>query len=164
MPPGKPILSCIARDCWRVSQDSSMVTPRQKHSSLSCTEALLLVLGVWILTGAVTSLHLEVGGPGHSSNHFTILCWFLTYVNMNQSATDTREPPDPEPPSTSLRRLSLWVVPEHRLWVPCFKHWTLALAICFAYGNVHVKCYSRLSLYLTATFYPIKATFTFVYT
>ena len=60
-----------------------MLTPRQEHSSLSCTEAPLLVLGVWILTGAVTSLRLEVGGPGHNSNHFTILCWFLPYVNMN---------------------------------------------------------------------------------
>ena len=28
--------------------------------------------------------------------------------------------------------LSLWVVPEHQLWVP-------ASCICFTYGNVHVS-------------------------
>jgi len=28
------------------------------------------------------------------------------------------------PPSTSLPTLSLWVVPEHWLWVPCFMHQT----------------------------------------
>ena len=65
-----------------VPQDSSVVTPRREHS-LSSTEATLLVSGVWILTGAMSSLHLEVGGPGYNSNHFTILCWSLPHVNMN---------------------------------------------------------------------------------
>ena len=28
------------------------------------------------------------------------------------------------PPLTSLPTLSVWVVPEHRLWEPCFMHGT----------------------------------------
>ena len=33
--------------------------------------------------------------------------------------------PHPEPPlPTSLPTLSLWVFPEHQLWVPCFMHQT----------------------------------------
>ena len=46
--------------------------------------------------------------------------------------------PHSETPPTSFSTPSLWVVPEHLLWVPCFKlH--LALVICFTYGNVHVS-------------------------
>ena len=33
-------------------------------------------------------------------------------------------PPYPEPPPTFLLTPSLWVVPEHQLWVPCFMHRT----------------------------------------
>ena len=43
----------------------------------------------------------------------TILWWVLPHINMNQN-----------PLTTSLLTLSLWVVPEHRLWVPCFMHGT----------------------------------------
>ena len=145
-----------------VSQDSSMVTPRQEHSSLSCTEAPLLALGVWILTGAMTSLHLEVGGPGHNSIHFTILCWFLPYVNMNWPRVHMyplilNPPPPPSAGYPSgLSQSTGFGCPASST--------ELTLAIYFAYGNIHVKCYSRLSLYLTATFYPIKATFKIVYT
>ena len=32
--------------------------------------------------------------------------------------------PYPEPLPTSLPIPSLWVVPDHWLWVPCFMHWT----------------------------------------
>ena len=32
--------------------------------------------------------------------------------------------PHPEPPPISLPTPSLWVVPEHRLWVPCLRHQT----------------------------------------
>ena len=32
-------------------------------------------------------------------------------------------PPILNPPLTSLPTLSLWVVPEHWLWVPCFMYW-----------------------------------------
>ena len=32
--------------------------------------------------------------------------------------------PHPEPPPTSFPTPSLWVVPEHWLWVPCFVHWS----------------------------------------
>ena len=45
-------------------------------------------------------------------------------------------PPHPETPPTSLPIPSLWLVPEHWLWVPCFMHGT---CICFTYGNVHVS-------------------------
>ena len=43
----------------------------------------------------------------------TILWWVLPHIYMNQN-----------PLTTSLPTLSLWVVPEHRLWVPCFMHGT----------------------------------------
>ena len=33
------------------------------------------------------------------------------------------------PPSTSLPTPSLWVVPEHGLWVPCFMRWSSVLHV-----------------------------------
>ena len=58
------------------------------------------------------------------ANYFTILWWVLPYIDMNQpwvhvsptSWTPSCLPSHPIP--------SLWVVPEHQLWVPCFMHWT----------------------------------------
>ena len=46
---------------------------------------------------------------------------FLPYINMNQPQVYIC-PPILNP--TSLLTLSLWVVPEHWLWVPCFMHQT----------------------------------------
>ena len=52
------------------------------------------------------------------ANCFTILWWFLQYINMNQPRVHMCLPilnlPSYLPP--------LWVVPENWLWVPCFMH------------------------------------------
>ena len=48
---------------------------------------------------------------------------WVTELNMNWPWVYMC-PPHPEPPPTSLPTLSLWVVPEHWLWVPCFMHRT----------------------------------------
>ena len=57
-------------------------------------------------------------------------------------------PPHPECPSTSLLTLSLWVVPEHWLWMPCFMHQT-----CTDHSILHIviymfQCYSLKSSHL----------------
>ena len=54
--------------------------------------------------------------------NFTMLWWFLPHFDMNQLQMHVS--PHPEPPSYLLPHPSLWVVPEHRLWVPCFMHRT----------------------------------------
>ena len=59
------------------------------------------------------------------ANYFTILWWFLPYIDMNQPWVYMC--PHPELPSHFLPIPSLWVLPVHWLWVPCF-----------TYGNIHV--------------------------
>ena len=58
---------------------------------------------------------------------------FLPYINMNQLRVHVC-PPILKHPPTSLPITSLWVVPEHRLWVHCFTHW-IALVIYFTYSS-----------------------------
>ena len=45
--------------------------------------------------------------------------------------------PHPDAPTRSFSILSLWVVPEHWVWVLCFMH-QIALVISFTYDNVYV--------------------------
>ena len=59
--------------------------------------------------------------------------------HQNKSATDIHTLPILNPSPSSLPTPSLWVVPEHQLWVPCFMHPTWHWSICFAYGNIHVS-------------------------
>ena len=51
----------------------------------------------------------------------TILWWFLSYIDMNQPWV-YMYPTILNPLPNSLLTPSLWVVPEHQLWVPCFMH------------------------------------------
>ena len=60
------------------------------------------------------------------------------------------------PPATSLPTPSLWVVPEHQLWVPCFKHRTCTghlsadgwiRKLWYLYGMVLIWCYGILLSY-----------------
>ena len=53
---------------------------------------------------------------------YNIVVVFVIY--QHKSATGVDVSPHPEPPLTSLLTPSLWVVPEHWLWVPCLIHWT----------------------------------------
>ena len=52
-------------------------------------------------------------------NFFTILWCFFPYINMDHPWVHICLPPF-WPPPTTLPTPSLWVVPEHQLWVPCF--------------------------------------------
>jgi len=56
-------------------------------------------------------------------NYFIVWCWFLPYIHMNQPWVYMC-PSILKSPTTSLPTPSLWVVPEHQLWVPCFMYWT----------------------------------------
>ena len=56
--------------------------------------------------------------------YFTILWCFLPYIKMNQPRV-YMFPPHLEP--SSLPTPTLWVVPEHQLWVPCFMHLILTI-------------------------------------
>ena len=59
-------------------------------------------------------------------------------VAIHQHESATGVPPHPEHPSNPFPTPSLWVAPEHWLWVPCFMHQTCTV-IYSTYGNVHVS-------------------------
>ena len=63
--------------------------------------------------------------------HCVGFCHTLTWINHGCTCFS------PVPP-TFLPIPSLWVVPVHWLWVPCYMHWTW-LVICLTYGNIHVS-------------------------
>ena len=60
-----------------------------------------------------------------------VFCHTLTWIGHGC----TYVIPSWNPPSTSLPTPSLWVVSEHRLWVPCFMHltWTGHLFLIWWY-------------------------------
>ena len=76
------------------------------------------------------------------ANYFTILWWFLPYINMNQ--------PGVKPPPTFLPTPSLWVVPEHQLWVPFLMHQTFTGHLVYIWEYL---CFNALPSY--------RPTFTF---
>ena len=65
------------------------------------------------------------------ANYFTTLWWFSPCTDMNQPWV-YRCPPNLNPLPTSFPTASLWVVPEHQLWMPasCLE---LVLVIYFTY-------------------------------
>ena len=52
-------------------------------------------------------------------------------IHQCEFATDIYVPPILNSPSTSLPALSLWVVPEHWLLVPCFMHQTCTVHLFY---------------------------------
>ena len=73
-------------------------------------------------------------------NWFTILCWFLPYINMNQPQVYMCPLP-PEPPSRLL---------PHHTPLGCHERWAelsvshskFPLLVCFTYGDVYVSILS----------------------
>ena len=59
------------------------------------------------------------------ANCSTTMWWFFPYFGVSQPRVYMC-PPILSSPSTHLTTPSLWVVPKHRLWVPCLTHlhWT----------------------------------------
>ena len=68
-----------------------------------------------------------------NDNYFIRLWWILPYINMNCHRY-TCVPSILKPPPISLPTLSLWVVPEHWLWLPCSMLGT-CIGHLFIYGN-----------------------------
>ena len=70
------------------------------------------------------------------ANYFTVLQWFLSYIDMNQPWIHMCSP-SRSPPPTSLPTSSLWVFPVHqtRALVSCIQP---GLVICFTLDNIHV--------------------------
>ena len=103
--------------------------------------------------------------------------WFLPYINMNQSRVYMC-PPILNPLPTSP---SLWVIPEHQLWVLCFMHrtwhWSSVLHIviymfqCCSLKSSHPHlpqspkvCSSRLCLFCCLTYRVVVTVFVcFIY-
>ena len=71
------------------------------------------------------------------ANYFTILQWFLSYIDMNQPWI-YKYSPSSSPPPISLPTRSLWVFPVHqaRALVSCIQP---GLVICFTIDNIHVS-------------------------
>ena len=63
-------------------------------------------------------------------------CHTLTWISHGCTHVSSSWTPFPLP---SHPTPSLWVVPEHWLWVPCFIYRKLALFIYFTYGNIHIS-------------------------
>ena len=63
---------------------------------------------------------------------FTVLLWFLPYINMNWPQVYMCTP-DSKLPPTSIPTLPLWVVLEHWLWVPLHQTWCIKLALVIIY-------------------------------
>jgi len=55
-------------------------------------------------------------------NKYNIVMVFA--IHLCESAMIQMCPPILNTPPTFLTTSSLWIVPEHWLWVPCFLHWT----------------------------------------
>ena len=70
-------------------------------------------------------------------NCFTVLCWFLPYINMNQSQVYICPLPF-EPPSHLPPISPLCVITEHWFALP-ESYSKFPLAICFTYGSVYVS-------------------------
>ena len=70
------------------------------------------------------------------ANYFTILQWFLSYIDKNQPWFYMYSP-IPIPSPTSLSARSLWVFPVHqvRALASCIQP---GLLICFILDNIHV--------------------------
>ena len=69
------------------------------------------------------------------ANYFTILQWFLSYIDMNQPWIYMYSP-SRSPPPTSLSTRSLWVFPVHQVQalLSCIQP---GLVICFTLDNIH---------------------------
>ena len=96
-------------------------------------------------------------------NYFTILWWSLPYINVNWPQVYMCPSPSWTPPLTSLPTLSLWVVPEHWLWVPweagILNHWTYkggppAIERSFKFCACHVPSCNLLSSSTTPSLFP----------
>ena len=75
-------------------------------------------------------------------NYFTILWWLSPYLDMNQPWVYMC-PLILNPSPTPLPTLSLWVVWEHQLWVPCFMRWSLLTLNKFSTAKYSYRSESR---------------------
>ena len=71
----------------------------------------------------------------------TLLWRFLPFIDMSQPQVYMC-PPIPSPARTSLPTLSLQIVPEHWLWVPCFMHRTWHWSSILHLVIYTFQCYS----------------------
>ena len=97
-----------------------------RNSSSKSVSYRWLAMGTWQV-----EVHYFLSG---GSLFYNIVVVFAIY--RHEWATGLHVSPHLEPPPISLPIPSLWVVPEHLLWVPCFMH-QIYIGHLFTYGNIH---------------------------
>ena len=103
--------------CCRTSMN---IRSLYSYLILFITTSILIVI---LISQIVKSFFLINQFLKMENNYFTILWWFLPYINMNQPQVHICLP-ILNPPPTSLPTTFLCVVLEYQLWVPCFMYRT----------------------------------------
>ena len=128
---------------WMSFMASQMVNPFQRVFNWLCSDLsegslsmpAIASQNIFLLS-LIKFFKILIGG------YFLYNIVMVFAIPQRESATGARVSPILKPPSHPTP--TLWVVPEHWLWVPCFMHQTCTGHL-FTYGNIHVsKLFSQI--------------------